>query len=453
MSTNKKFTILGQDWDVVVAVFANILSWFVQRFFPQFLPSLLPKIDAEDTTASSTTTTTTQTRTQTQCVAIGRPGGQEQLRVITLKPGFATCGYNMDNPTPFIDISGALPSQSVVVRVHSFSINYADCCIRWGLYESANKFVGWPIVPGFDISGVVEQVSKDDDSGLKVGDHVYGATFFGAYSTRVLVPSRQLRKLPKGLTLSQAAALPAVSLTALYTLYLGGQFPVDLSPRPTSNRSILIHSAAGGVGSMLVQMSKLVGMSKVVGVVGRSAKVDAAQALGCDVVIDKSQDDLWQQARTASPQGYAVVADANGVSTLQDSYDHLAPTGRLIVFGFHSNLPMGNDMLSPVEWLRMIQKMTQMPKFNPMGLTASNKSIMGFNLSFFVEEIEMLGILYDQISEWFDAGELQCPRVLAMDMTEIAAAHELIQSGKSVGKIVIQTKVPMIPHERVKESG
>jgi NADPH:quinone reductase-like Zn-dependent oxidoreductase len=434
MST-KKFTVLGQDWDVIVAVFANILSWFVRQFFPQFLPHLLPKIDAEDTTASPSSTTT-----QTKCVAVGRPGGQEQLRVITLKPGFATCGYNVDNPTPFIDISGALPSHSVVVRVHSFSINYADCCIRWGLYESANKFVGWPIVPGFDIAGVIERVSPDDDdSGLQEGDYVYGATFFGAYSTRVLVPSRQLRKLPKGLTLSQAASLPAVSLTALYSLYLGGQFPLDLSPRP-SNRSILIHSAAGGVGSMLVQMSKLVGMSKVVGVVGQSAKVDAAKALGCDVVIDKTQDDLWQVARDASPQGYAVVADANGVSTLGDSYEHLAPTGRLIVFGFHSNLPMGNDMLSPVEWLRMIQKMSQMPKFNPMGLTASNKSLMGFNLSFFVEEIEMLGILYDQISEWFEAGALQCPRVVAMDMTEVAAAHELIQSGKSVGKIVIHTK-------------
>lgn len=433
MST-KKFTVLGQDWDVIVAVFANILSWFVRRFFPQFLPHLLPKIAEEDTSASASSSAT-----QTKCVAIGRPGGQEQLRVITLKPGFATCGYNVDNPSPFIDVTGSLPSQSVVVRVHSFSINYADCCIRWGLYESANKFVGWPIVPGFDISGVIESVSSDNDSGLKVGDQVYGATFFGAYSTRVLVPSDQLRRVPRGLTLSQAASIPAVSLTALYSLYLGGQFPLDLSPRP-SNRSILIHSAAGGVGSMLVQMSKLVGMSKVVGVVGRSAKVDAAKALGCDVVIDKSQDDLWQVARDASPQGYAVVADANGVSTLGDSYEHLAPTGRLIVFGFHSNLPMGNDMLHPLEWLRMVQKMTQLPKFNPMGLTTSNKSLMGFNLSFFVQEVEMLGILYDQISEWFDQGKLQCPRVVEMDMTEVAAAHELIQSGKSVGKIVIQTK-------------
>ena len=431
----KPFTILGQDWDVIVAVFANILSWFVRRFVPRYLPLLLPKIDAEDTT----TATDKVLSSQTKCVAIGRPGGKEQLRVITLKPGYATCGYNVDNPTPFIEVSGTLPPKSVLLRTYYFSINYADCCIRWGLYESANKFVGWPIVPGFDIAGIIEKVSDDDDSGLKVGDQVYGATFFGAYSTRVLVPSNQLRKTPKGLTLAQAASLPAVSLTALYGLYLGGQYPADLRPRP-SNRSILVHSAAGGVGSMLVQMAKLLGMSKVVGVVGRSAKVDAAKALGCDVVIDKSQEDLWKLAEDAAPKGYAVVADANGVSTLQESYNHLAPTGRLIVFGFHSNLPMGNDMLHPLEWLRMIQKMSRLPKFNPMRLTATNKSLLGFNLSFFVEEVEMLGILYDQITAWFEAGQLQCPRVVEMDLGEVAAAHDLIQSGTSVGKIVIRTK-------------
>jgi NADPH:quinone reductase-like Zn-dependent oxidoreductase len=341
----------------------------------------------------------------------------------------------VDNPSPFIKITDQLPPHSVVVRVDSFSINYADCCIRWGLYESANKFVGWPIVPGFDIAGIVEQVAENDSSGIQVGDKVYGATFFGAYSTRVLVPSNQLRKVPQGLTLSQAASLPTACLTSLYSLYLGGQFSLSKSPVLSNNRSILIHSAAGGVGGMLVQMSKLLQLTKIVGVVGKTNKVDAAKALGCDVVIDKSQEDLWQKAEAVSPQGYAVIADANGVSTLQDSFDHLAPTGRLIVFGFHSNLPLGNDILHPMEWLRMIYKMILMPKFNPMNLTTSNKSIMGFNLSFFVDEIPLLGLLYDQVTDWFQAGQLQCPRIVEMDMSEIAAAHDLIQSGTSVGKL------------------
>lgn len=87
--------------------------------------------------------------------------------------------------------------------------------------------------------------------------------------------------------------------------------------------------------------------------------MEAAKALKCDVVIDKSQQDLWQVAREAAPAGYGVIADANGVSTLADSFSSLAPTGRLVVFGFHSNLPIGTDMLSPMKWLGMIWKVRQ----------------------------------------------------------------------------------------------
>jgi NADPH:quinone reductase-like Zn-dependent oxidoreductase len=345
-----------------------------------------------------------------------------------------------------------LPPDTVVIKIRAFSVNYADCCIRWGLYESANKFVGWPIVPGFDIAGVIERVSTAPSSNnvgsstnkiFQVGDRVYGATFFGAYSTRCLVPSRQLRKIPPCLSFSDAASLPAVSMTALYSLYLGGRFPPqDCVPR---NKSILVHSAAGGVGTMLVQFSKLLGLSPVVGVVGRTSKVDHAVSLGCDHVIDKSvlrtRNDLWMAAKeaAASEEGYAIITDANGVSTLESSFDHLAPTGRLIIFGFHSNLPMGQDMLHPMEWVRMIFKMTKMPKFDAMDLVVSNKSLLGFNLSFFVKEVDMLSKIYDQIDQWLREGRLQIPRITAMPMKDIGDAHILLQSGKSVGKIVMTT--------------
>ena len=80
--------------------------------------------------------------------------------------------------------------------------------------------------------------------------------------------------------------------------------------------------------------------------VGGAGKVEACRELGADVVIDKSSEDLWAAARAASgPEGFAAVFDANGVSTLRASYEALARCGRLVVYGFHSNLPMGSDML------------------------------------------------------------------------------------------------------------
>ena len=68
--------------------------------------------------------------------------------------------------------------------------------------------------------------------------------------------------------------------------------------------------------------------------------------------------------------GYSTILDANGVSTLRDSYDHLAPTGRLVVFGFHSNLPMGRAALSPLQWIGMGRRMSAMPSFTPPMTTA-----------------------------------------------------------------------------------
>ncbi|EJK70112.1 hypothetical protein THAOC_08557 [Thalassiosira oceanica] len=422
------------DVDVLIALLANVLSWLVAKFAPSLLPLLLPVSPEEDTGDAGV-----DRGDQTQAISIGRPGGMEQLRLITLKKGVCTIGYNcrMISPPPFTAPGFQLTSDCVVIRNCAFSVNYADCCIRWGLYDSAKQYVGWPICPGFDVSGTVERVPDNNRTGLEVGDKVFGCSLFGAYSTRLVIPSVQLRKIPECLdTFAKAASIPAVALTALYALHLAGYFPLDKEGNGRikfTNKSVLIHSCAGGVGSMLCGMSKILGLN-VVGVVGRTSKVEEAKSLGCDVVIDKSKEDLWSVAEQASPNGYIAIFDANGVSTLRQSYDHLAPSGRLIVFGFHSNLPVGNDMLSPMEWIRMGIKMATMPKFDAMDLTVSNKSVLGFNLSFFADERDVLSDMFDQVLEWIEQGKLKCPRVVEMGMADVASAHGLIQSGKALGR-------------------
>mmetsp|Transcript_20943 Transcript_20943/g.57945 ORF Transcript_20943/g.57945 Transcript_20943/m.57945 type:complete len:134 (-) Transcript_20943:147-548(-) len=132
--------------------------------------------------------------------------------------------------------------------------------------------------------------------------------------------------------------------------------------------------------------------------------------------------------------------ESNGVSTISKSYQHLAIAGRMIVYGFHTNLPIGRDMLSPLEWLRMSSKMSQMPKFDAMEMGSQNKSVLAFNLSFFAHEREVLSDLFDQICQWLKDGKLACPRVTTFPMEQIADAHEFIQSGKSIGKIVMTTR-------------
>jgi len=434
-----KRTILAQDPEVLLALWANVLSWFVSTFAPSLLPRLLPAACAEEDNDDSTCTGSHATN-RTRCISIGRPGGSEQLRLVKLRPSVVTVGYNLSDRfckppyTPPLSSDDIVPDDCIVLSNEAFSVNYADVCIRWGLYESAKRFVGYPIVPGFDVAGRVAKVGSKVTS-LKPGDRVFGCTLFGAYSSHVLIPAMQLRPIPDGLSMGQAAALPAVSMTALHALSLAGHFP-DKSKH--SNKAILIHSAAGGVGSMLVQMSKILGLGPIVGVVGSSLKVDEAKNLGCDVVIDKSTEGLWEVAERASPGGYSTIMDANGVSTLKQSYDHLAATGRLIVFGFHSNLPMGKAALDPLQWVTMASKASKMPAFDAMDMVTSNKSVLGFNLSFFADEADIVSDLFDQICAWLKYEKLKVPRVTELEMDRIVEAHELIQSGKSVGKIVIK---------------
>src|SRR5215813_6708641 len=106
----------------------------------------------------------------------------------------------------------------VAVGVQAAGVNYADCIVRMGLYESAKKYVGWPITPGFEFAGTVAAIG-DGVTDLAVGREVFGVTRFGGYASSVVVPRHQVFFMPKGFSPEEAAALPAVAMTAYYALY------------------------------------------------------------------------------------------------------------------------------------------------------------------------------------------------------------------------------------------
>ena len=108
------------------------------------------------------------------------------------------------------------------------------------------------------------------------------------------------------------------------------------------------------MGGILIQICKKRGYSPVVAVVGSTHKTEHCLALGADFVIDKSQDDLWVRAEEFSSEGYVAIFDANGVETLQRSYDHLCKWC-LVVYGMHTNLPKSTD-LNPLNWLTVISR-------------------------------------------------------------------------------------------------
>lgn len=129
------------------------------------------------------------------------------------------------------------------------------------------------------------------------------------------------------------AGIPAVAGTALHAISLVGGCP---NPPMNLNKAVLIHSAAGGVGGMLIQMCKLCGYYPIVAVVGSSHKIQTCLNLGADYVIDKSSSDLWRRTREIAPDGFVGIFDANGVDTLSQSYNMLCRCGRLVTYGFHT---------------------------------------------------------------------------------------------------------------------
>jgi len=312
----------------------------------------------------------------------------------------------------------------VLAATEAIGVNYADCVIRMGLYDSAKELVGWPITPGFEIAGTVTAVGEGVTD-LAPGAKVLAVTMFGGYSTHVAVPRHQVFPLPSKLDAAQAAGFPTVFLTAYYALF-------ELAhPRPGA--SILVHSAAGGVGSALVQLGRIAGC-RVVGVVGSSHKVETARAMGADVVIDKSREDLWKVAEQASPRGYDVVLDANGVSTLPQSYAHLASPGKLVIYGFHSMMPRQGGK---PKWLKLAWDWLRTPRYNPLTLTNDNTSVLAFNLSYLFEQKEILAEAMSRLLTWVEEGKLVAPPVKQFPLDQVAEAHRAIESGTTVGKLVL----------------
>jgi NADPH:quinone reductase-like Zn-dependent oxidoreductase len=312
----------------------------------------------------------------------------------------------------------------IVVDVKATGVNYADVIIRWGFYESAKQLVGWPITPGFEFSGVVKSIGKNIQK-FKVGDKVFGVTLFNAYASEVKVPEHQLYPLPGFLSFEEAAGVPAVYMTAYHALFQ------NVVTR--KGMMALVHSAAGGVGSALVQMCRIAGI-KTIGVVGSSHKVNAVKDLGADFVIDKSTEDLWKKVEEYAPSGVDLCFDANGVETLKHSYEHLAPCGKLMAYGAHSLFPKSGGK---VNYVKLIRDYLRSPRFNPLEMTSENKSLITFNLSFLFARQDLFTEGMQETMKWLAEGKLKPPKVTTYSLERVADAHRDLESGKTIGKLIL----------------
>jgi NADPH:quinone reductase-like Zn-dependent oxidoreductase len=306
----------------------------------------------------------------------------------------------------------------VRIRVKAAGINFADLMARVGLYPDAPKI---PCVVGYEVSGVVDQVGAGVTS-LHVGDRVFGMPRFGGYTDCLVIAEDQVFRLPERMTFEEAAALPVVYLTA-YNMML---FTGTLRPGST----VLIHSAAGGVGLAAIQIAKTRGCI----LIGTASpgKHDYLRQQGVAHPIDSRGDYAAAVREIVGDRGVDLILDPVGGKSWTSGYDLLAPCGRLVAFGLSAASSGTRRSL-----LHAGLQVMKIKKINPMKLMEDNKTVSGTNMGHLFGRLDLLRPQFAALLEMYEAGQIAPHVDRTFRFDEAALAHHFLHDRKAIGKVLL----------------
>ena len=293
----------------------------------------------------------------------------------------------------------------VRLRHVAVGLNYADTYFRNGTYP-----IPMPNGMGVEASGVVQAIGAGVTN-VQVGDRVTYTGFLntlGAYSTERLIPAAPLIKLPESISFETAAAMTMRGLTASYLM----RRIYDFKPGDT----ILLHAAAGGVGLIVSQWAKLLGLT-VIGTVSSEAKAEVARAHGCDHVINYSHEDFAKRVRELTDGvGVNVVFDSVGKNTFMGSLDSLKRRGLLVCVGTASG---------PI------------PEFNPALLAMKGslfvtRPALADYIADPAEKADLAGELFDLVG----SGKIKIEINQHYSLQDAVQAHRDLESRKTTGSSI-----------------
>lgn len=221
----------------------------------------------------------------------------------------------------YVDLPDPVPGpDEVLIDIERIGVNFIDTYVRRGTYPRP-----LPLVPGYEVAGRVTGAGSEVTT-LSVGDRVAMAGLAtGAYAEKMVVADTKVVRVPDGVSLETAAAVMEQGMTAHYLCHS------TYALRP--GNFALIHSGAGGVGRLLIQMAKRLGAT-VIATVSTDEKAGMARSVGADhVVLYTEQDFLGETMRITDGRGVDVVYDAVGQSTIEGSLASLGPRGTLVLYG------------------------------------------------------------------------------------------------------------------------
>ncbi len=306
------------------------------------------------------------------------------------------------------DVPAVKPGH-VLVRVAATSVNPIDIKIRKMKPAFAPAL---PAILGMDVAGTVEAVGEGV-SGLKHGDEVFGcagglADMPGALAEYMLADARLMALKPANLTMAQAAALPLVTITAWDALF-------DRA-RIKAGQFVLIHAGTGGVGHVAVQLAKSCG-ARVATTVSSADKAELARSLGADEIINYREEKPAEYvARLTGGRGFDVVFDTVGGANLDASFLATGPGGVVV----STNTRSTHDL-------------------SPLHAKALTLSVVFMLLPLITGQgRERHGEIMAQAAALVQGGKLRPHLDRTFPLEDIAKAHEFLDSGRAVGKVVIQ---------------
>ena len=310
-------------------------------------------------------------------------------------------------------------NQEVLIEVESFGLNYADVMARRGLYKEAPAF---PCVVGYEVVGKVVQLSSDADKSL-LGKRVMAFCRFGGYSKHV-VTNDFATVVVEEEPASELLALCTQAVTAYYmAMYLSPVHKGDI---------VLIHAAAGGVGSLLIQMAKFRGAT-VVAKVGRKEKHEFVKKLGADFVVNYNECD-YQKRTSELLEGERIDISFNPVagSTYKKDFELMGSGGRLVLFG-GSELSGGKwGIFSKLNFVR------KMGLILPIGLMMRSKNVLGVNMLKIADNRpNVLTHCLSESFEMYKKGIIKPQVGGTYAQKDFSKAHNALEGGKTTGKLSV----------------
>jgi len=328
----------------------------------------------------------------------------QEIRIETNGPASAMAFHALAPRLPGDD--------EVAIDVAYSGINFADIQMRLGLYPDAPKK---PFTPGYEVSGIVSAVGKDVHE-VKKGDQVAAGTYFGGYASHVTVPAHQVFKLPANVGLEAGAAMPVNYFTAQIALF-------EMARIRKGDR-ILIEPATGGVGVLAIQMARAVG-AEVTGLTTSEHKRGFIEQLGATAMTVREF-----QADEAL-RGYDLVINSSGGAAIEWQRKRLGITGRIICLGMSSMTTNGKR-----NYLKIASALLRTPRISILKLFDVNTGVYALNaLRVFRDPIWLEKLTRSLAGADLTNLKPHIGKVFAA--TEVAAAHEFLETKQATGKVLL----------------